>query len=137
MQAAHDFLIAKGTVAIGDISNNDDSLSLKQLSPIAIHTFIECLGFAAPFADARFNYSLAVEEALFRKRYAAQIKYKNDTVDYIKKNPQNFIVSEITGFSNGFVDSKFFRATPLRAVNTSGQPVSINIVESRGQFGRS
>jgi len=83
------------------------------------------------------DQDLAVEEALFRKRYAAQIKYKNDTVDYIKKNPQNFLVSEITGFSNGFVDSKFFRATPLRAVNTSGQPVSINIVESRGQFGRS
>jgi cytosine/adenosine deaminase-related metal-dependent hydrolase len=66
MQVAHDFLIAKGTVAIGDISNNDDSLSLKQQSPIAIHTFIECLGFAAPFAEARFQYSTAIE-ATFKK----------------------------------------------------------------------
>ena len=66
MQVAHDFLIAKGTVAIGDISNNDDSLSLKQHSPIAIHTFIECLGFAAPFAAARFQYSTAIE-ATFKK----------------------------------------------------------------------
>ena len=73
MQAAHDFLIAKGTVAIGDISNNDDSLSLKQHSPIAIHTFIECLGFAAPFADARFNYSLAVEEAFKNNNLSCSI----------------------------------------------------------------
>ncbi len=73
MQAAHDFLIAKGTVAIGDISNNDDSLSLKQLSPIAIHTFIECLGFAAPFAEARFNYSLAVEEAFKNNNLSCSI----------------------------------------------------------------
>ena len=73
MQGAHDFLIAKGTVAIGDISNNDDSLSLKQYSPIAIHTFIECLGFAAPFAEARFQYSAAIEATFKRSNLSCSI----------------------------------------------------------------
>ena len=83
------------------------------------------------------DQDLAVEEALFRKRYAAQIDVKNKTVTYLKKNPEGFVVSEINGFSNGFIDSKYFKATPLKAVNTSGQNVRVELTEALGQYQKS
>jgi len=83
------------------------------------------------------DQDLAVEEALFRKRYAAQLDVKNKTVEYLKKNSEGFVVSEINGFSNGFIDSKFFKATPLRAINTSGQNVRVELTEALGQYQKS
>lgn len=83
------------------------------------------------------DQDLAVEESLFRKRYTAQIKYKNDIVNYIKKSPENFITSEITAFSNGFIDTKFFKVIPLRSINLTGETYRIDLVEAREQYQKS
>ena len=83
------------------------------------------------------DQDLAVEESLFRKRYTAQIKYKNDIVNYIKKSPENFITSEITAFSNGFIDKKFFKVIPLRSINLTGETYRIDLVEAREQYQKS
>ena len=83
------------------------------------------------------DQDLAVEESLFRKRYTAQIKYKNDIVNYVKKSSENFITSEITAFSNGFIDTKFFKIVPLRSINLTGETYRIDLVEAREQYQKS
>ncbi len=42
---AYQELVTNGTIAVGDISNIDDTSDLRALDQLHIHTFIECLGF--------------------------------------------------------------------------------------------
>ncbi len=49
-----------GIVAVGDISNTTDSISVKQNSPLQWHNFIECLGFSNEKAAERFAFSQQV-----------------------------------------------------------------------------
>ena len=55
MQNAEQELNSSGTVAVGDICNTTDSISVKQKSKIHFHNFIEVSGFVNAAAEKRFN----------------------------------------------------------------------------------
>ena len=55
MQNAEQELYNSGTVAIGDICNTTDSISIKQKSKIRFHNFIEVSGFVDAAAEKRFT----------------------------------------------------------------------------------
>jgi aminodeoxyfutalosine deaminase len=61
MKSAVEELLRTGTVAVGDICNNTDSLLVKQNSPLYWHDFIEVSGFVDAGAASRLQ---AAEEIL-------------------------------------------------------------------------
>lgn len=60
MQQAAETMYQNGIVAVGDICNTTDSLSIKQQSPIHWHNFIEAMGFTNDKAAERFAWSQAI-----------------------------------------------------------------------------
>lgn len=65
-------LIRNGIVAVGDITNTTDTMDLRQVGQLHVHSFIETIGFTDAFAQQRFDAALAVYEG-----FAAQ---HSDTV---------------------------------------------------------
>jgi cytosine/adenosine deaminase-related metal-dependent hydrolase len=57
---AYQELVNNGVVAVGDIANSDETLDLRLLSGLHMHTFVECIGFTEAFAQARLDYSMGV-----------------------------------------------------------------------------
>ena len=55
MRDAADELLKSGTVAVGDICNGTDSISLKRHSPLYWHNFIELTGFVESTAIQRMD----------------------------------------------------------------------------------
>lgn len=66
--AAYRQLLDNGVVAVGDISNSSDTLDIRGLDQLHIHTFVECLGFTRQMAQQRFDYSKNVYD-----KFAAQL----------------------------------------------------------------
>ncbi|MEQ1552839.1 MAG: amidohydrolase family protein [Ferruginibacter sp.] len=62
MQLADQELYNTGTVAVGDICNTNDSLSLKKHSKIHWHNFIEVSGFNNDIAETRFEIAKNIYE---------------------------------------------------------------------------
>ncbi len=56
-----------GIIAVGDIANGTDTLDLRDLDLLHIHTFVECIGFTETHAQQRFAYAQGV-----LKQFAAQ-----------------------------------------------------------------
>lgn len=48
-------MLANGIVAVGDIANGEDSLDLRALDLMHVHTFIESTGFTETYAQQRFD----------------------------------------------------------------------------------
>ncbi|HRO41623.1 MAG TPA: amidohydrolase family protein [Flavipsychrobacter sp.] len=46
-----------GVVAVGDIANVTDTLDLRALNDLHVHTFVECIGFTEQYAPQRFKAS--------------------------------------------------------------------------------
>jgi cytosine/adenosine deaminase-related metal-dependent hydrolase len=61
-QAADQQMYDNGIVAVGDISNNSITASIKAKSKLYYHTFIEILGFLPANAEELFNKALATAE---------------------------------------------------------------------------
>jgi cytosine/adenosine deaminase-related metal-dependent hydrolase len=61
-QAADQEMYDNGIVAVGDISNNSITASIKEKSKLYYHTFIEILGFLPANAEELFNKALATAE---------------------------------------------------------------------------
>lgn len=61
-QAADQEMYDNGIVAVGDISNNAITASIKEKSKLYYHTFIEILGFLPDKAEELFNKALATAE---------------------------------------------------------------------------
>lgn len=61
-QAADQEMYNNGIVAVGDISNNSITASIKEKSKLYYHTFIEILGFLPDKAEELFNKALATAE---------------------------------------------------------------------------
>ncbi|MFM7015852.1 MAG: amidohydrolase family protein [Bacteroidota bacterium] len=55
MQSMDESMWKEGVVAVGDISNTADSITIKKNSRITYHTFIEVMGLSEKVAEARFN----------------------------------------------------------------------------------
>jgi len=62
MLSAEEEMYNTGTVAVGDICNTIDSLTIKQNSKIKWHNFIEVSGFTDAFAEKRFADAKQVVE---------------------------------------------------------------------------
>lgn len=60
-----------GIVAVGDIANTEDTLTVRGESKLHFYTFIECIGFTASFARERFAYSAAIYEAFQQQIHTA------------------------------------------------------------------
>lgn len=63
IQEAMSSLAQSGCIALGDIANSTDSLSLRPTANMHIHTFVETMGFIPDFAVQRFDYSLNVYQS--------------------------------------------------------------------------
>lgn len=62
MKMADKAMVENGIVAVGDISNNSLSKTIKHESPIHYHTFVEFIGFEPQKAEAVMNKSIAILE---------------------------------------------------------------------------
>ncbi len=63
MSKAEEELYHSGTVAIADICNTSDSISLKQNSRLHWHNFVEVSGFVNATADERFEQAKIIEDS--------------------------------------------------------------------------
>jgi cytosine/adenosine deaminase-related metal-dependent hydrolase len=63
MKLADEQMWQNGIVAVGDISNQAISASIKESSKIKYHTFIEMLGFDKSFANEIFENALIIKES--------------------------------------------------------------------------
>jgi cytosine/adenosine deaminase-related metal-dependent hydrolase len=63
MQLAEQEMWRQGIVAVGDISNTLDSLSIKKNKRLHYHTFVETFGLSEEHALQRFNHSASIFEA--------------------------------------------------------------------------
>jgi aminodeoxyfutalosine deaminase len=72
MEAAHAAMLANGIVAVGDICNTTDTVSLKRNSPLHFHNFIEATGFVPETAAQRWEAALttAASFALLLKPFS-------------------------------------------------------------------
>lgn len=61
-QAADQEMYDNGIVAVGDISNNSITVSVKEKSKLYYHTFVEILGFLPDKAEELFSKALATAE---------------------------------------------------------------------------
>lgn len=68
-------LIENGTVAVGDIANTADTLSLREKDKLHWQTFVECIGFNPENAEANFSFS----EKIYTQ--FAQQKKKNNQLN--------------------------------------------------------
>ena len=53
---AFEVMRANGVVAVGDIANSTDTLDLRALGRMHVHTFVECIGFTEQFAQPRLDF---------------------------------------------------------------------------------
>lgn len=82
MRAAQQELLESGTVAVGDICNGADSLSLKENSPLHWHNFVEISGFVDAAAQKRLENG---EEIL--DHFTANVKRQTLTVQRHSLSP--------------------------------------------------
>ena len=68
IQKANDEMIRNGIVAVGDISNDDYTFSLKSSGTLRYHTFVECFGFFPDRAEKYFQQSLEVFQKVLSSR---------------------------------------------------------------------
>jgi cytosine/adenosine deaminase-related metal-dependent hydrolase len=54
---AYNELVNNGVVAVGDIANSTDTLNLRALDKLHMHTFVEALGFTEANAEKSFGYA--------------------------------------------------------------------------------
>lgn len=62
MRLAEQEMYNSGTVAVGDICNTADSLTIKQKSKLRWHNFVEVSGFTDAAAEMRFNAAKKIAE---------------------------------------------------------------------------
>ena len=65
MQKADKEMLDNGIVAVGDISNNSISKTVKQNSPLYYHTYAEVMSFNPEKADESFEKGLALKEEFY------------------------------------------------------------------------
>lgn len=73
MQIADRKMWAAGIAAVGDISNSDGSLQVKQKSKIYYHTFVEVFGFHPSRAERAFSKALTVLDLFEKAKLSASI----------------------------------------------------------------
>ncbi len=81
--AAYNELLQNGIVATGDIANGAETLDLRGLDKMHIHTFVECIGFTEEHAQQRFDFS----EKIYRDFAAQQLKEKQLSQSIIPHAP--------------------------------------------------
>jgi len=69
--AAYHELHAGGVIATGDIANSTDTLDIRRLQRMHIHTFVECIGFTETHAQQRFDYSVKIRQAFAAQERAS------------------------------------------------------------------
>lgn len=57
---AYETLWHKGISAVGDIANTTDSMDVRTLGKMNIHTFVEAIGFNEHWADKSFEHALTI-----------------------------------------------------------------------------
>ena len=66
-EAYHE-LLKNGVVAVGDIVNITDTLDIRALDKLHVHSFVECIGFTEAHARERFDYSKSVYDAFAKQQ---------------------------------------------------------------------
>ncbi len=71
--SAYQELVSNGVVATGDIANSTETLDVRMLPGLHMHTFVECIGFTEAFAQARLDYSQQVLEAFAVQEHQSKL----------------------------------------------------------------
>ena len=100
MKAAEKELYNSGTVAVGDICNTADSLSVKQKSAMHWHNFIEVSGFVGAVAQKRFDAAAAILE-----EFAAPSKRQEHGVSIVPHAPYS-VSANLFGLINEATTNK-------------------------------
>ena len=74
-------LLRNGVVAIGDIANTTDTLDLRALGGLHVHTFVETIGFTESAAGARLAYAAEVKAA-FDAQVSAAVQLRQSIVPH-------------------------------------------------------
>lgn len=94
--AAEQSMLDAGIVAVGDICNTTDTLSVKTAGRLFYHNFIEAMGFIETSAPDRLAQSLQVFQA-FAEAYALPIE-ANSLVPHAPYSVSSRLFELITGF---------------------------------------
>lgn len=70
---AYQTLVRGGVVAVGDIANTPETLDVRALDALHIHTFIECIGFTQSFAQQRLDFSRQVLHAFAEQETGSKL----------------------------------------------------------------
>lgn len=62
-QKAYHELYDNGVVAVGDIANTTDTMDVRMLDKLHVHTFVESLGFSEANAERSFEYAVQTYDA--------------------------------------------------------------------------
>ncbi len=85
-QEAYEELYQNGIVAIGDIANTTDTLDVRSLGRMHIHTFVEALGFDESRAEKSFDYALKVYKE-FNSQYFDSAQHNTPTTSLTPHAP--------------------------------------------------
>jgi len=94
---AYEEMLGNGIVAVGDIANSTDTLDLRALDKLHVHTFIEAIGFTETHAQQRFDFSKKV----FDDFVTQSLKTKTLTQSIVPHAPYS-ISPSLFGLINDF-----------------------------------
>jgi cytosine/adenosine deaminase-related metal-dependent hydrolase len=78
---AYEELIRNGVVAVGDIANVTDTLDVRQMEQLHVHSFVETIGFTNEFAQQRFDHALAIYES-FAAQHSGKVFLRQSIVPH-------------------------------------------------------
>lgn len=93
-------LIENGTVAVGDIANTTDTLSLRENDQLHWQTFIECIGFDPEKASANFEFSKKIFSA-FAHQKQNQKRLQQSIVPHAPYSVSQKLFQLIANFQSG------------------------------------
>lgn len=97
---AYEELLRNGIVAVGDIANGKDTLDLRSLDRLHVHTFVECIGFTDSHAHQRLAYSAEVLDA-FREQNGRTARLSQSLVPHAPYSVSEALFRLIDSFEPG------------------------------------
>lgn len=110
-ERAFEAMLEAGVVAVGDISNSNDTLDLRSRGQMHFHTFVECMGFVEATAGARLAYSMQVLDE-FRKQERGSVTLSESVVPHAPYSVSGALFRLINAAEPGSLISIHNQETP-------------------------
>jgi cytosine/adenosine deaminase-related metal-dependent hydrolase len=79
--AAYQEMLRNGVVAVGDIANTIDTLDLRSIGRLHMHTFVECIGFSDTGAEERLQHAAQILAA-FASQTSGEVLLRQSIVPH-------------------------------------------------------